>query len=182
MATSAEGRWSPGIGDPTVMGWVTVVAYFTALVLCVLCAARESEGRQRRFWQIMAVLMLLLGINKQLDLQTWFTQTGRDLAMSQGWYGQRRIVQVAFISALALGGLVSQIWLYRALRDLGSEVRWAALGLVFLTVFVIIRATSFHHVDVLLHITLGEMRINWILELGGIGCIAAAAAARLKRA
>jgi hypothetical protein len=34
--------------------------------------------------------------------------------------------------------------------------------------FVVIRASSFHHVDVLLASTLGGLRWNWILELSGI--------------
>jgi hypothetical protein len=28
------GSWSPGIGDPTVAGWITVFAYFAASLLC----------------------------------------------------------------------------------------------------------------------------------------------------
>ena len=125
--------------------------------------------------------MALLGVNKQLDLQTWFTQTGRDLALAQGWYLQRRLVQEVFIIALTLGGLASGIWLYRVLRDLGNELRWAALGLDFLAVFVIIRAALFYHIDELLHSDFQGMRFNWILELGGIAIIAVAAATRLLR-
>ena len=30
LVTGADGRWHPGIGDPTIMGWVTVVAYALA--------------------------------------------------------------------------------------------------------------------------------------------------------
>ena len=29
-------RWRPGIGDPTVLGWATVVAYALSFVLCVV--------------------------------------------------------------------------------------------------------------------------------------------------
>ena len=35
-----------------------------------------------------------------------------------------------------------------------------------------IRATSFHHVDQLLHVNLLGFKMNWILELGGIFSIA----------
>src|SRR4051812_4569456 len=30
LVTGADGRWHPGIGDPGVVGWLTVVAYFAA--------------------------------------------------------------------------------------------------------------------------------------------------------
>ena len=32
--------------------------------------------------------MLLLGINKQLDLQSLFTEVMRDMAHAQGWYNE----------------------------------------------------------------------------------------------
>jgi hypothetical protein len=172
-------RWSPGIGDPTLMGWVTVLAYLAAAVLCAQCGRRDKDDTQR-FWWVLAVLMAVLGINKQLDLQSWFTQVARDMALAQGWYANRRVYQLGFVAVAALVGLAGQFWLYRAFRSHGKEARWAVVGLVFLIVFIVARLTSFHHVDYLLRLELAGLRINWILELGGIGCIAAAAAMRLR--
>jgi 4-amino-4-deoxy-L-arabinose transferase-like glycosyltransferase len=126
-------------------------------------------------------MMALLGINKQLDLQSWFTQLGRDFALAQGWYVHRQAVQAAFIVALTLAIFAMLFWLQRATRGFGGEIRWACLGLVLVTLFVLMRAASFHHVDSLLHQEFGSLRINWIMELGGIGCIGAAAVARLRR-
>src|SRR5882672_1117833 len=40
------GDWSPGIGDPTVMGWLTVAAYFAASWLCVRAFRRAHGGGQ----------------------------------------------------------------------------------------------------------------------------------------
>ena len=182
MTTANDGRWHPGIGDPTAIGWITVAAYVAACVLCAVCAQRSSRNeQQRRFWWVLAIVMLVLGINKQLDLQTWFTEVGRDMARAQGWYGVRQQVQVAFISTLAVLGLLSQFWLYRSLRDFGREARLAAVGLAFLAVFVVMRAASFHHADTLLGLKLGGwLTVNALLELGGIGCIAWAALQRLR--
>jgi hypothetical protein len=181
MMAPDTSRWTPGIGDPTAMGWVTVLAYAGAAVLCALCArADRGDASRTRFWWVLAALLALLAINKQLDLQSWLTQFAKDLAFSQGWYERRRVVQVAFIGVIALVGLAGQFWLYRLFRRHGREVRWAVLGLVFLSVFVVMRAASFHHVDLLLRAELAGVRINWLLELGGLGCIAAAAALRLK--
>ena len=187
MSTAADGRWHPGIGDPNVTGWVTVLAYGMAMGLCALCAVRESANTRvdeatRRAWLGVALLMALLGVNKQLDLQTWFTEVGRDLALTQGWYAARQKVQVLFIGALAAAGGVAIVWLQRAFRRLGSEVRWVAAGLVLLIVFVVTRAASFHHVDRLLSVELAlHVRLNAVLELGGIGIVIGAAAARLNR-
>ena len=49
---------------------------------------------------------------------------------------------------------------------------WTGLvGVVFLCCFVAIRASSFHHVDRLLGADLGGLKINWIMELGGIALV-----------
>ena len=183
MIGANDGRWHPGIGDPTVTGWVTVGAYVVAALLCAACALGGSDDRrQRRFWVALMAVMLLLGTNKQLDLQTWFTQVARDMARADGWYHIRHQIQLAFIALLALLGLLSQVWLYRSLRDFGSDARLAALGLAFLAMFVVMRAASFHHADALLGMKLGGcLKVNALLELGGIACIAWAAWRRWQR-
>lgn len=193
--TAGDGRWHPGIGDPDATGWITVAAYLAAGVLSALCAvqvarverARDPGGRNgvgrdrsRGFWTALAVLMLMLGLNKQLDLQTWFTEIGRDVAMAQGWYERRFKVQVEFIAGLAVVGAIGMVWLQWRLRRLDRFARGAASGLLLLTVFVVIRAASFHHVDQLLGVRLAGLRINVILELGGIACIALAAGLKLR--
>src|SRR5687768_17295721 len=110
-------RWRLGIGDPTVMGWLTVVGYFVAAFLCWRAATKGSAARKVRwFWTALAVLLLFLGFNKQLDLQTAFTFLARDFAKATGWYENRRIVQGIFVVMIALGGMATSValfWFYR---------------------------------------------------------------------
>lgn len=166
-------RWRPGIGDPTFVGWLTVVAYFATAYLCWRASGNTLYGRKVRwFWNGLAILLIFLGINKQLDLQTELTFLGRDFAKATGWYENRRVVQGIFIVLIALGGMLvtaTLFWIYRfELKRL-----WAALaGLGFLLSFIVIRAASFHHVDEFLHFAPGGFRMNWLLELGSIAAIA----------
>jgi drug/metabolite transporter (DMT)-like permease len=181
LAVMVEGRWRPGIGDPTVMGWVTVAAYLIAAIACYRAAGREPrpDGTRRTrpaaFWLVLAGLMVALGINKQLDLQSLATQIGRDTIKAWGLYSERRELQSGFILAVALvcaGALASLLWAAR--RTL--KRRWAAIaGMLFILGFVVIRAASFHHVDDFLFARRGGLKWNWILELGGIGIVALAA-------
>ena len=88
------GRWRPEIGDPSVMGWATVAAY-GACALLAFWAARVRPADDRRcfwFWVTVGLLMVVLAVNKQLDLQTLFTDIGRQVARHQGWIEQRRTV------------------------------------------------------------------------------------------
>src|SRR2546423_5657387 len=90
-------RWRPGIGDPTFIGWVTVVAYFVAAYFCWRASRNGLHGRKVRwFWTGLTALLVFLGFNKQLDLQTALTFIGKDFAKATGWYENRRVVQVFF--------------------------------------------------------------------------------------
>lgn len=180
MATATDGRWHPGIGDPTATGWITVAAYALACLLCWWCARRTVPGAERRFWWALAVVLLLLGINKQLDLQTWLTQFARDRALADGWYAHRQVMQVIFIAWLATVGAVLLRWLAARLGNLHRSTRLAAMGLLVLGVFVLMRAASFHHIDVLLSLNFSNVRVNAVLELSGIGVIIYAAGCYLR--
>lgn len=180
LSTGTDGRWHPGIGDPTPLGWATVFAYFAAALAAVRAASlvrtrAADETRPvealtvARFWTCVAMCMVLLGFNKQLDLQTWFTEVMRDLALTQGWYAQRQRYQVAFIGALAVSGMVALCALAWALRRVIGQVLGGTIGLVFISTFVLVRAVSFHHVDRMLGT--GRIRLNWVLELSGIAII-----------
>ncbi len=179
LAYNVNGGWEPGIGDPSAMGWVTVVAYFVAALLCGMAAWKSKTANPARspivFWSILAVGMGLLGVNKQLDLQTWLTLFAKRIALNGGWYGERRVVQGAFVGMVALSGAAGLVGMRFLAGQLTRPVLMALIGAVFLGCFIIIRAASFHHVDQMLGMDFGGMRLNWILELGSITCIAVAA-------
>ena len=60
-------------------------------------------------------------------------------------------------------------------RSAPIPTRLALIGTTIVLGFVLIRAASFHHVDVLLKIGLGDFRLNHVLELTGIGFVGYAA-------
>lgn len=168
----AFAQWSPGLGDNTPVGWITVLVYLLA-ALAAGRAARRLTGpdpllrRERRFWIIVAGLMLMLSLNKQLDLQSLLTMIARCHAQLSGWYDKRRLVQEVFIIGVALGGLAALGVLTLLLRGILGRVWLALAGLCFVCVFVVVRAASFHHVDVIIGGSVGGMRVNWLLELPG---------------
>ena len=157
-----------------------MVAYFGASWLCARCAARTPAGNPpgagiTRFWALLAGLLAIAGVNKQLDLQSWLTDVGRTVALQQGWYESRHRVQAIFILALLLAGVVSLGTLLWLTRRFGPNARIALIGLVALATFVVVRAASFHHMDRFIDSSLLGVRANWMLELGGIGVVALAA-------
>ena len=145
----AGGRWHAGIGDPSPMGWVTVVACFAAaaLALGAYRIVRSEVRALELFWALLALVMLALGINKQLDLQSWGTEIMRDLAHRQGWYEERREVQALFVVTITILGAVGLVVMAAAMRRHLRAVWVPILGIAELVVFVLARASSIHKMD-----------------------------------
>ncbi len=163
-------QWTPGIGDPTIVGWLTVLAYLIAALLC------WRAGGRSRWWVALALFLLALAANKQLDLQSLFTAVARDAARAQGWYDARRGYQLAFFVGLAIAGTVGGIAaLIAASRSRNPCARLAVIGTLLLSGFILVRVASFHHVDVLMRMRFAGARFYWILELAPIALIALAA-------
>lgn len=165
FAATQDGRWHLGIGDPTVWGWLTVLAYLLAMARCFVKAKQDHlAGSPYQFWLYLGIFLLLLSINKQLDLQTWFSQVLRDLSLAHGWYEQRRILQLAFIVSIASVMLVLFVTLRIYLWNLWRSYKLVWSGLILLCVFILIRAASFHHIDILIRQTLLGLELNVLLE------------------
>ena len=164
------------------MGWVTVVAYFlTALIALrlVLNSRRwfpaDIYPAQRRFWLVVFLLMLALGINKQLDLQSLITEMGRYYAARDGWLEYKRYVQVGVIISILAVAAFSLLFFFFRMSSL-LKTNWLAIaGLICLLVFIVSRATSFHHMDIFINAYILSARVNWLLELGGLAAIALSA-------
>lgn len=177
----AAARWTPQIGDPTLAGWVTVAAYLACMALAISVWRRTPLRAERWFWGILALAMAALAVNKQLDLQSALTATGRCLAQLQGWYGERRNFQRQVIVALLAGmlaGLTVGLWLLRRhLRRNGI----ALCGLAVVAGYVAIRAVGFHHMETLINTwALQGVRFNFIFETSGLGLIGLNAAVLLR--
>lgn len=181
--TCAFTQWSPGLGDNSAMGWITVLVYLIAAMLSVR-AARAMRGpeaaarRERAFWSVTAAVLFFLAVNKQLDLQTLFTTIGRCNARLMGWYDMRHTVQRDFILAVAIAGVLTVSTLALLLRGILGRVWPALLGIGFVCGFVLIRAASFHDVDGLIGSWAMGIRVNWLLELPGPTLVAIVAARR----
>ncbi len=188
LALVQNGNWTPRNGDPTITGWVTVLAYLGVATLVWFLAARMFESRLREvrraamLWAGIGLVMVGLGINKQLDLQSAMTEYAKAMAMEDGWYADRRVVQRWFIVGIGVTGVLGIGAVLYLGRRYWRQFVLAGLGLGFLAAFVVIRAASFHHVDVFLKSpAMGWVNYNVVLELGGIGLIGVGAWREMRK-
>ena len=165
-----------------------MAAYFGTALLCVAAALRPlqdglNNARSDRFyWTSIAALFLLLSVNKQLDIQTLMTELAREWAKADGWYSQRRYFQQSFLLVLAFVMAIIFLAAAHIVRKRSLALKVALIGLILTCSFVLMRAASFHHIDGWLGRSILGLRWNWMLELVGIGIVAAAASVSVFRA
>jgi hypothetical protein len=192
MIQPDDGRWHPGIGDASLLGWFTVAAYAAMAVWAwwtwrraqahITTGLDAASGRRRfslrackaphHFWLGIALILGILAVNKQLDLQSWLTELARDHAQEHGWYERRREMQTLFIIVVAATLLVVSSVAAYLLWPLDGPRATALAGLIMLSYFIVVRASSFHAVDAMLSQSAFGMRLNGWMELGGIALIA----------
>jgi hypothetical protein len=186
LLTTPSG-WEPGFGDNDLLGWSITIAYFLVALLCT--AAFRDEARSYRvirrlqrptFWIVITALMVLLGFNKQLDLQTWVQSTGDSLVASNGLESHRGGLKILSLLTLALTGLAISMAM---LLYIGRQWRLyllAFVGLLYLGVFIVLRAADSLPI-------IGDINhdyyewIHLVLELGGILMIGTSAARAVYR-
>lgn len=179
--------WSPTLASPTMFGWITVLSYFLVMLLCarnarnVVAPARPGPAAffkaraQRRVWLTLAIVLFLLGLNKQTDLQTLMTIVGRAIARQQGWYGERRHLQRNLIVVIGAIAIVLCGFLYLVIRRAGLWAIVATVDTVLLCAFILVRTASLHDVDLLLGRGAMGITVNLVIEMGAIALDAVAA-------
>ncbi len=197
LAEVTASVWRPRMADAAVPGTLIVAFYLITAIACawalsvarigallakecrkVECRRHDRTAAYRAsflFWALLTLCMVILGVNKHLDLESWLTEFGRNIALSQGWYENRSSVQRPRVAGVAGFGLISLAVLLALTRRLLPRHVPAFVGMVVLLCFVIARAMSFHQLDDALAIELLGVRVRWLLELGGILCIGACA-------
>jgi hypothetical protein len=181
--------WQLQAGDPIALGWLTLLAYLVSVMACwrAWCACRfgaatlsalhpaeaDNQARLAAWWLGVGVVMLLLGLNKELDLQTLLGHWGKQAALEQGWYAQRRLVQGVFVSALVLAAAAALGMVAYALRRLLRRIALGLIGLGLVFAYVLLRAALFLTVrNPAVQNALGWV---WPIELAGIALVAWAA-------
>jgi len=119
-------------------------------------------------------LFLALCISRYLDLQTALTETGRRIAFLEGWYDQHQDVQLAIVALIAISFIVVEVSFLIWSRNvsLSASATLAIMGATFVVTFLMVRSVSFHSADQFIgKQIIPGLRVNWILQLGGIGVV-----------
>jgi hypothetical protein len=183
------GDWTLGFHDSTPLDWAITLGYLGAAGLCLFAWRKQRNVRidpsthVRGFWLVMGIVMVLLGINKQLNFQTLLTDIGREAATQEGWFERRRSVQRLFVVTFTVIGLAAVGAVCWWVRHAWRNYFLALSGLFLSGVYAVIRAASFHHVLAQREGGPHHPISQELLEVGAVVLVSIAAwqAARLPR-
>jgi len=178
--------WHPGIGQLPLSALAAAALYLLAAYFCWRVARRlgpsGTAGRsEAQVWIAIAILFLVLGICRELDIQSAVTNYWRAIARQQGWYANRQTIQPEIIGVIASAFLIASIAVLVVIWGQPRITRLATAGTLLLLTYISIRAVSFHPVDVLAQKTVLGMRWSWIFEFAGILVVILAALQRRAR-
>ncbi len=167
-------EWSFESHDP-VWAWLIVAMYAVAAILCLraLFMSQRSlfpeviKKKSKVFWAVLFAIMLFLACNKQLDIQTYITAVGREVANTQGWYDQRRFVQKEFIIVLGLVAFLFLFYLAYIVYYLPTGNKISMIGALCTFTFIGMRAASFHHLDHFVARTFLGVKLHILVEICG---------------
>jgi hypothetical protein len=151
---------------------VRVAAYLIGSGLCAaaLLLERQRPSRNRLLlvvWVILALLMAVLGLARVVDLGPWLTDVGRHRAELEGWYDERRDIQLNTLRAVLVGTGIVAVGMLWVVPGHSRSALPPAVSAVCLLGFVLVRAISFHDVDrVLQQDAYHGLLLNTACELG----------------
>jgi hypothetical protein len=92
-------------GHLTALGWITFALYMIAALLSFRAAAVsrfKNSDAMDRIWIWLGAILAVLGLNKQLDLQTLLIELGRQIARTGRLYDYRLELHALFFLGFVL--------------------------------------------------------------------------------
>ena len=125
--TIPAGQWRFGINDRSFIAWLILVAYFMTAILCwrARASALRIEPGTRTLWTVLSFCLILLSLNKQLDLHRLFMDVGLDLVAERDWQDYSPVLLGGIIARAGVLGVSVLLLGVKFLRGSNRELRWA---------------------------------------------------------
>jgi hypothetical protein len=150
-------------GHLTALGWITFALYMIAALLSFRAAAVsrfKNSDAMDRIWIWLGAILAVLGLNKQLDLQTLLIELGRQIARTGRLYDFVLVIIALFVAVMfRLPGQIGRF---------GRQLPLAAGGCALVCAYIVIRAASIVHIDQMQGFDLERIPFLWLLEAGGL--------------
>jgi len=123
------------------------------------------SGLHAWFWWMMVAILILVGINKQLDLQMLLADFGRTYSKYHGWYDQREPIQRRVLALGACVGMAGLLGVGYKLKRAPKSTWFALCGVIFLGVNILIHLVSLHWAEHMLGSPIMGVSLENALEI-----------------
>jgi hypothetical protein len=172
--------WMDIWGDPLLSGTIFMISYGVTALL-IFRAAQRSAGRERRYWRLCGSLFFFQVFNTNLDLHAMIWTIGRCLSHAQGWYENRREIQLLFLVGLTLlVGLILLLVFIMFFRIIFRNI-FLTLGVAIALGFTMVKGVSHHDLANFYGRTVGPFFVADYIEYSGIIIALLAALIRLRQ-
>src|SRR5262245_31709630 len=127
------------------------------------------DRKERVLWTVIPIALALLGINKLFEGA--LTNVGRMIAFDQGWYVHRRVFQISLVASILAICSIGAIVLLLAARQANLSTRLALSVTIMLLALGLMRDVSLHQIDHLIGERVVGLKLNWLLDVGGLGLV-----------
>ena len=155
----------------------TAAAAFFAVVDGRKNPARHSRmfarhwKRDDRFWIVVGLLLLLGAVYRAAGLEYLIQSHFRTELRDDNLYAIRRTIQTPAVFAGLITGLAVLFGTDWYMRRRHRAVRLAALAGIALVMLLGLRAISAHGMDALFRVSIGGLKLGWLLEPGALAAI-----------
>lgn len=174
--TQIISSWVVGLGDEYILSWPNTVLYGCSFVAAIYrwrsLERSSSPLREQRLWIFLIFVLLVLGINKQLNFHILLIDVGRRIVSHGGWFEERRLLQTWFAYGLSCAVGCTVLAVIVSMKELWRRNVLALAGLIVLCIFTVLRATSMNHIDSFDYLkSQGQLRVTDLIEFFGVLCI-----------
>ena len=156
---SREISWSFGIGDPTVAGWTITIGYFiaalTSYMAYLFCRRKNQVATDLElttiqlialpyFWIYCCITLVILGLNKQLDLQTLLLEIFRGDDTTDTLNPDNHVGKKSFIILFSAAAVFGYLTLEAVRTNVMSEIKIALGSMSLLLIYIVFRASVIH--------------------------------------
>lgn len=173
--------WLSRSGDTSFWSVIITVLYVIVIPASIMVTLRIKKETDRfALWSAVSLFLLVMGINKQLDLQTLIILLGKGITGGLGLHDVgRELARMLALSIFSLALIGCGAVLVKARRCLKEE-KAALTGTGILLLFMIIRVGAITHVRRLMILQYIVYRVH-ALELLGLIIFLLAVKGNLKK-
>lgn len=153
--------------DDDKVSWFITTLYFMTLIIFfrVFLLARHYAV-DSSFWLILTIFILVMGLNKQFDIQTDIKNYIRDIAIYEGWYESRAYIKKLLILSITLIGMLTFVKAKFILKRYWIRYKWICLCFGLLIFYILMRLISLHAMDITLRYQIYEIiKVQQIIEI-----------------